>query len=177
MVVSTSKRVLPALAAAVALAAAAALPYPALAQADAQPQTMPERTEHHRGDGMRHHRGHHGMRAEDFQSGRHIEGRIAFLKAELKITDAQQPQWDKVAAAMRDNARELDQAAGEMRAKRDQPQNAMQRLEARARFAGLRARTTQRLADAFQPLYASLSDQQKQAADELLAHHGFGRHR
>jgi hypothetical protein len=176
MVVSTSKRALPALVAAALVAAAAALPLPALAQADAQPQTTPDRTEHRMGEGMRHHRGH-GMRAEDFQPGRHIEGRIAFLKAELKITDAQQPQWDKVAAAMRDNARELDQAVGEMRASRDQPQNAMQRLEARARFAGLRARTTQRLADAFQPLYASLSDQQKPAADELLAHHGFGRHR
>jgi len=31
----------------------------------------------------------------------HIEGRIAFLKTELKITDEQQPLWNAVADAMR----------------------------------------------------------------------------
>src|SRR5205814_10638286 len=35
----------------------------------------------------------------------HVEGRIAFLKAELKITDAQQPLWITVADAMRANAK------------------------------------------------------------------------
>ena len=29
----------------------------------------------------------------------HVEGRIAFLKTELKITEAQQPLWDGVADA------------------------------------------------------------------------------
>ena len=32
-----------------------------------------------------------------------IEGRLAFLKTELKITDAQLPLWDAFARAMRDN--------------------------------------------------------------------------
>src|SRR5579862_3383633 len=32
----------------------------------------------------------------------HVEGRLAFLKAELKITDAQMPLWDKFATAVRD---------------------------------------------------------------------------
>ena len=35
----------------------------------------------------------------------HVEGRIAFLKAELKITDAQKPQWDAFADALRANAK------------------------------------------------------------------------
>ena len=35
---------------------------------------------------------------------RHVEGRIAFLKTELKITDAQQPLWNAVADAMRADA-------------------------------------------------------------------------
>ena len=34
----------------------------------------------------------------------HVEGRIAFLKAEIKITPAQEAAFDKVAQAMRDNA-------------------------------------------------------------------------
>src|SRR5690242_7810319 len=37
----------------------------------------------------------------------HIEGRIAFLKAELGITDAQQPQWNAFADAMRAQASKL----------------------------------------------------------------------
>jgi len=34
----------------------------------------------------------------------HVEGRIAFLKAELKITEAQTPQWNALAEALRSNA-------------------------------------------------------------------------
>jgi hypothetical protein len=33
----------------------------------------------------------------------HIDGSLAFLKTELKITDAQLPLWDAFARAMRDN--------------------------------------------------------------------------
>jgi hypothetical protein len=29
----------------------------------------------------------------------HVEGRIAFLKTELKITEAQSPQWNQFAEA------------------------------------------------------------------------------
>jgi hypothetical protein len=35
----------------------------------------------------------------------HVEGRLAFLKTELKITDAQLPLWDAVADAIRANAK------------------------------------------------------------------------
>jgi hypothetical protein len=38
---------------------------------------------------------------------RHIEGRIAFLKTELKITDAQSQQWNAFADALRENARAM----------------------------------------------------------------------
>jgi hypothetical protein len=34
----------------------------------------------------------------------HIEGRLAFLKTELRISDAQLPLWNAFAQAMRDNA-------------------------------------------------------------------------
>ena len=37
----------------------------------------------------------------------HVEGRIAFLKTELKITDAQQPLWNAVADAMRASAKDM----------------------------------------------------------------------
>ena len=34
----------------------------------------------------------------------HVDGRLAYIKAELKITDAQEPLWKAYAAAARDNA-------------------------------------------------------------------------
>ena len=37
----------------------------------------------------------------------HVEGRIAVLKAELKITEAQLPQWNAFADALRENARRM----------------------------------------------------------------------
>ena len=37
--------------------------------------------------------------------GKFIDGRIAFLKAELKVTPAQETQWQQVEAAMRENAK------------------------------------------------------------------------
>jgi hypothetical protein len=66
----------------------------------------------------------------------------------------------------------MEQAMEQRRGMRDQPQTAVQRLEARAQFAGLRAQADQRFVDAFKPLYASLSADQKKAADELLTRHG-----
>ena len=45
---------------------------------------------------------------------RHVEGRLAFLKTELKITDAQLPLWNAVADAMRANAKNMGDMAGGM---------------------------------------------------------------
>jgi hypothetical protein len=43
---------------------------------------------------------------------RHVEGRLAFLKTELKITDAQLPLWNAVADAIRANAKSMGDMAG-----------------------------------------------------------------
>ncbi len=130
----------------------------------------------HGGDADHH---HHGRMGEHFVPGRHIEGRIAFLKTELKITDAQAPQWEKVAAAMRENAAERRQAFEQMHHDHDKPRSAVEMLEMRARLGEFRSKQTQRFLAAFKPLYESFSPEQKQTADELLAraaeHHHHGR--
>ena len=105
----------------------------------------------------------------------HIEGRIAFLKTELKITPAQEAQWDKVAQTMRQNSTERRQGFEQVRSEHREPPNALQRLEGEARFAALRAQQADRFLAAFRPLYDSMSDVQKKAADELLAPHHQGR--
>jgi hypothetical protein len=50
--------------------------------------------------------GQGGMRGMAMMA-EHIEGRVAFLKTELKITDAQLPLWNAVADAMRANAKSM----------------------------------------------------------------------
>ena len=109
----------------------------------------------------------------DWSPSRHVEGRIAYLKAELKITPQQEAAWTQVADAMRANAHDADALVAQMRSQRDSGQkpNAVQRLELRGRFAALRAQSNDRLLAAFRPLYASLTPDQQQAADHLLGGH------
>lgn len=100
--------------------------------------------------------------------GMHTEGRIAFLKAELKITDAQSAQWNDFAEAMRANAKELADTFKSMHKDSDKPRTALDALEARQRFEEMRIKQGQRYLAAFTPLYDSLSPDQKKAADELM---------
>jgi periplasmic protein CpxP/Spy len=104
--------------------------------------------------------------------GQMVDGRIAFLKAELKIAPAQETQWQDVATAMRQNANALDQAISNAREQRG-TMDAIQRLTMREQFAKLRAENDARLLTAFKPLYASLTPEQQQVANELVVlHHG-----
>jgi hypothetical protein len=108
---------------------------------------------------------------------RHIEGHLAFLKTELKITPAQEPLWEKVAVVIRDGAQKAELAMQQMRAQRQNPQNvsALDRLEQRVSMEDARAAQMHALLDAARPLYASFSDEQKKAANELfMPHHDWG---
>jgi hypothetical protein len=99
-----------------------------------------------------------------------VEGRIAFLKAELKITEAQQKLWDTVAEAIRARAKAMPQMAmpGGMGAG---PAAATlpQKLAARDKALTARLEALRKYQAALNPLYAAFSDDQKKAADELLA--------
>jgi periplasmic protein CpxP/Spy len=106
--------------------------------------------------------------------GQLVDGRIAFLKTELKITHDQDTQWQQVAAAMRQNADALDQAITNARG-HDRDANAVDRMEIRSQFAKVRADNEARLLTAFKPLYASLSPEQQLVANQLMTggHHGW----
>ena len=120
------------------------------------------------------------------QDGRHfrlpserIEPLLAYLKTALKITDAQTKQWDAFADVLRSQAKERDAKITARMAYRDAKFTAIDRMEHREKaMTDAAAELSERLAAA-KPLYASLSDDQKQIADELLTphfgHHGFGR--
>ena len=128
-------------------------------------------------------RQHEGQRAFRPPSER-VEARLAYLKTALKITDAQQPQWDAFANTLRKHAHEADQRVQALRteaARRDkdtQP-TAIERMErGQARLAAATARLNETLTAA-RPLYAALSPEQQKIADELLTprRHGMSRHR
>ncbi len=99
---------------------------------------------------------------------RHIEGRIAFLKTELKITDAQAQPWSAFADALRDNAKAMTTMHGRMMsdgATTSAPEMAQQEVKMLSmRLEGLKA-----IAGAETTLYTVLSDEQKKTADELLS--------
>ena len=117
---------------------------------------------------------HHAM--QRMLPGQLVDGRIAFLKAELKITPAQETQWQQVAGAMHENANSLDQAIKTARQDRGS-MDAVQRLALREQFAKVRAENDARLLAAFKPLYASLSPEQQQVANQLVAPHHERHHR
>jgi hypothetical protein len=118
---------------------------------------------------------HHHGRAW-LTPGQLVDGRIAFLKTELKITPAQEAQWQQYAAAMRQNAQSLDQAVATVRQHQGAAMDAVERMEIRGRFAKIRAENQARLLTAFKPLYASLSPAQQQVANALMARHMGGAH-
>lgn len=111
-----------------------------------------------------------GAQMQDGMTGKmmapeHVEGRIAFLRTELKVTDAQQPLWEAVADAMRENARA---SAGTMQQEADAT-GLPASLERQERQLSGRLEALQRLRSAVEPFYASLDEAQKAAADDLLA--------
>jgi hypothetical protein len=96
-----------------------------------------------------------------------VEGRIAALKTELKITDAQTSAWNKFADALR-------AAGGSMN---DMYQQMMQsgptaalpaRLDRRETMLAAHLSRVKALKEALTPLYASFSDAQKKIADGII---------
>ena len=97
----------------------------------------------------------------------HVEGRLAFLKTELKITDAQLPLWNAVADAIRANAKGMGAMSdGMMRANQATP--LPDKLTMREKMMTALLEALRRFKSAVEPLYAALSDEQKKTADELL---------
>jgi LTXXQ motif family protein len=104
-----------------------------------------------------------------------VEGRIAFLRAELKITEAQATAWNAFADALRTNAKKLSEVRASMMsqpgAEQQQAPTLTARLDAQERWLVARLEGTRAIKAAFTPLYGTFSDDQKKAADELLGPH------
>ena len=100
-----------------------------------------------------------------------VEKHIGQLHATLKITPAQEAQWNEVAATMRENAKEMDRVI-DKRAANAATATAIDDLKAYEEIAQAHANGVKKLAAAFSGLYSAMSDDQKKAADEAFSHRG-----
>ena len=123
---------------------------------------------------------------KDAKTGRHenrVEKRITDLHARLKITPAQEQEWNQFAGVMRDNARQMDQDY-QQRSRRVREMSALDNMQSYAKIAEAHAQDVQKLVPAFETLYNSMSAEQKRTADQVFrsyaerAHHRHeGHHR
>lgn len=107
------------------------------------------------------------MSAESGMMTSHVEGRIASLKTELKVTEAQTPQWNRFADALRAAAKSMNGMYEQMMQPKDSATLPV-RLEAQETMLSAHLTALKALKDALDPLYASFSDDQKKAADGLM---------
>lgn len=96
-----------------------------------------------------------------------IERQITDLRRKLNITPGQQPQFDALAQAMRQNAQAMD-ALAQQEQQNSKP-NAVEAVRSGGRFAEAEAEGLKRLLPPLQALYDSLSEQQKRTADQVFA--------
>jgi hypothetical protein len=95
------------------------------------------------------------------------EGRIAFLKAELAITEAQTKAWDAYAEALKKNMQSMQDMRKAMMAGSAQT-SPVERLDARISAMDGRLQALKDIKPALAALYGALSDDQKKKADQLL---------
>ena len=99
--------------------------------------------------------------------GQDVETRITTLHKELRITPEQEPAWNGVAQAMRENAQRM------MDARRSQEESekaatAPQMIDAYGKTMDAHAEAVRKFSDVFRSLYDSMSDAQKKTADQVF---------
>jgi hypothetical protein len=97
-----------------------------------------------------------------------VEGRLAFMKAELKITDAQTTAWNGFADAVRASAKQHNERMKAILAGDDRSKPLPDRLDAQEQFLSARLDQIKLIKASLKGLYAVLSDDQKKEADETI---------
>ena len=94
----------------------------------------------------------------------HIEGRIAFLRAELKITDAQMSAWNAFADALRANAKKLGEVRAAMMSRSgsgQQPLTLADRLDLQEQWLVARLEGIRAIKPAFVSLFSYIREQKR----------------
>ncbi len=103
----------------------------------------------------------------------HVEGRLAYLKAELKLTDAQQGAWNTFADAYRATTQKTAKVCAEMDAAG--PDHSMHKgvlghLTMMEHHMSAHLDSVRGLKAAIEPLFAVLTEDHKKTADHVMTH-------
>jgi LTXXQ motif family protein len=100
-----------------------------------------------------------------------VEARITHMHAKLKITQAQEDQWAKVAQVMRDNEKAIEPL---IKARMDNANTmtAVDDLKSYGQITDGHADGIKKFTPVFATLYDGMSDAQKKDADALFRHGG-----
>lgn len=105
--------------------------------------------------------------AADGHASAFAEGRIAFLKAELGITDAQKAVWDAYADAVKSNLESMQGMWQGMKSVAE-AKSPVERLDARVAAMESRLAVLKEIRPSLANLYAALTAEQQKKADDLL---------
>ncbi len=103
----------------------------------------------------------------DPKASKDVETKIKDFHSKLKITPEQEGLWDRVAQVMRENATTM-QGLVQERKETEGTLNAVEDLQSYSKISDAHAAGLNRFIQAFEPLYASMSDEQKKNADKLF---------
>lgn len=122
--------------------------------------------------------GHHAMmRGMMCGMSEHVDGRLAYLRAELKLTEQQSAQWTAFADGFRAAAQKTAQQCAAMDAGKDQvapggaPSGVLEQLAKMERHMTAHLESVRAVKSAAEPLFAALTDEQKKTANEVMTEH------
>jgi hypothetical protein len=98
----------------------------------------------------------------------HTEGRLAFIKAELKITDTQMPQWNAFAEAVRGNVPAMTNMHQSMTSQHQAAGTLPDRLAMEDKALSMHVAAFKKVEDSLTKLYEVLSPEQRKAADGIV---------
>ncbi|MBL8702592.1 MAG: Spy/CpxP family protein refolding chaperone [Alphaproteobacteria bacterium] len=105
--------------------------------------------------------------ADPSQSAAMLEGRIAYLRTELRITETQAPAWEAFASSLRAGREHLDAARGALQGA-NAAADPMARLQAYESHLTARTEAVRMTRLAFNVLFAQLDDAQKRVATTTM---------
>ena len=98
-----------------------------------------------------------------------VEARITQLHKQLKITQDQESDWNKVAQDMRDGAQHMSSLIQDRNAAaKSKPMNAVDNLKNYAQIADAHADNLKKITPDFESLYGKMSPAQQKIADHLF---------
>jgi hypothetical protein len=97
-----------------------------------------------------------------------VEGRLAFIKTELKITEAQTPAWNQLAESIRTAAKHHNERMKAAFSREESAKTLPERLDVHEQLVSARLDEIKQIKGSLTNLYAVLSEAQKKEADDIV---------